>query len=561
MADHNGEGGAFALLSLLRTGKCGRRLFQVAVLVALVGAGAFLADGTITPSITVVSAVQGFQVGIPSFPNAAVVGISIGILVGVFTSQWPGSSRLGILYGPVLIVFFVVQFMLGIRGITQHPAIFKALNPYYAPKGIGTIWPDGKIGFLKVADAMLATTGAEAMYADIGHFGKTPMRLGWFLVVLPSVLSTYLGQLAMVAADPSLLVTDEQTLYFKQAPRALLWPLIVLTMLASIIASQAVISGTYSIVSQAMSLELLPRLHIKRTDWRIFGQVFIPEICIVMCVITVAITAGCQNSNALAAAYGATVSTSFITTSVLFLLVLMVAWRKPVYWWLPYGGVFGLLDLFIWSSTLTKFPSGGYIPFIMALALILLMLLWSWGARHEANYFQTQTQRWKEEHSQHAVDGLILLPRRLYVFLTGFAAGVPYTYQAFVKKIGVVPKLGMFVTIRFVPVPFVDLQRRFSVREEAPGLYRIRIYIGYAQSIGSLPALIDEGAAQLPPSLLSDEMVFVMGRTAVLADPKRPVFRRLLVHCYAILKRFAVSPDADLGIPRDHIELGTPIEL
>jgi KUP system potassium uptake protein len=561
MADHNGEGGALAMIGLMLQGRLGRRWARFAIIVAVIGAGALVADGALTPAITVVSAFQGIQVGAPSFPTGGVVGLSIGVLVLIFGGQFLGSSRLGITYGPVLIVFFIVQAMLGIYGITKHPAIFKALNPYYALRGIGVFWNNGKVGYLKIADALLCVTGSEAMYADMGHFGRTPMRIGWFLVVLPSVLLSYLGQLAMLAAKPSLIITAGNALYFYQSPSSLLWPVIVLSTLAAVIASQSIISGTFSIVSQAISLELLPRMHVKRTDWRIFGQVFIPEMDVLMGALTVAITAGFQTSSALTSAYGVAVTTSFLTTSILFLIILALVWKRSAYVWIGYISVFGLLDLLLWSSALTKFPTGGYIPVIIAIVFILVMLVWDWGVKREREYYLTKLRVWRMHQKQARDAAHLPVLRGTFVFLTSHRCGVPYTYQIFEAKIGVLPQTALFVTVRFVPVPFVDEHRRFAVTEDVPGRYRIRIYVGYAQSIGSLMELLRDASGAFSIDFFSEHVVFVKGRTEILADQQFQVLHRALAHTYGFMKRFAVPVDSDLGIPRDRVELGMPVAL
>ena len=561
MADHNGEGGALAMIGLMRQRRLSGRWARLAVIIAVIGAGALVADGILTPAITVVSAFQGIQVGSPSFPTGAVVGLSIGVLFLVFLGQFLGSSRLGITYGPVLVVFFVAQAMLGIYGITKYPAIFKALNPYYALKGIGVYWNDGKVGFLKIADALLCVTGSEAMYADMGHFGRLPMRLGWFTIVLPSVLLSYLGQLALLASNPSLAETAGNALYFYQAPRSVLWPLIVLTTLAAIVASQAIISGAFSIVSQAISLDLLPRMHIKRTDWRIYGQVFIPEMDLVMGILTVAVTAGFQTSNALTSAYGVAVTTSFITTTCLFVIVLVFVWKQRFYVWLSYLAVFGLVDLLLWSSAITKFPTGGYIPVIISTVFILAMLLWDWGTKREHEYYERKLRVWKAQQSEGVRQDSSPVLKGTFVFLAGLQHGVPYSFQVFVSKIGVIPQTTIFVTVRNVPVPFVDDHRRFVIVEEAPGRFRARIYVGYAQSIRSLMESLREVPAAFFHESFGEKVVFVKGYTDILVDSQRHWLHRLLVYCYHYLKTIAASVDSELGIPRDRVEIGMPILL
>lgn len=426
----------------------------------------------------VVSAIQGIQVGAPSLSTSAVVGISIAILFCIFASQWFGSSKIGIVYGPVLIIFFIVQAIAGIYNITKHPAIFKALNPYYALKGIGIIWNDGKIGYLRIADALLSVTGSEGMYADMGHFGKTPLRLGWFLIVFPSVWMSYFGQCALIASNPQIAVEATDKLYFYQVSNALLWPLIVITTLASIIASQAIISGSFSIMSQAVGLNIFPRLYIKRTDFHIYGQVFMPSVNVVMGILTIAITAGFQTSTALTSAYGVAVSTSFVTTTILYAIIISLAWKVRPYIWIFYPLIFGTIDLLLWSSALTKVPTGGYIPVAISVVSISLMLIYRWGAKKEEQNYRHNSLRWSEYKSIIESPQAPVCLNGTFIFLTSMQYGIPFSYSQFVKQIGAIPRLSLFVTVRYVAVPFVDSNHMYYVFKYTDQLYRIIINVG-----------------------------------------------------------------------------------
>ncbi|KAK4526942.1 hypothetical protein GAYE_SCF29G4861 [Galdieria yellowstonensis] len=558
MADHNGEGGAFAMIGLLRHKRIPKKWLVVATTVAAIGAGALLADGIVTPAITVVSAIEGIQVGAPSLTTSAVVGITIAILFLIYAAQWFGSSKIGIVYGPVLTLFFIVQFIVGIYNVTKHPAIFKALNPYYALKGIGIVWNDGKIGYLKIADALLALTGSEGMYADMGHFGRTPLRLGWFFVVFPSVWMAYFGQSALVASNPQIAAQATDKLYFYQVPSSLLWPLVVISTLASIIASQAIISGSFSIMSQAVGLNIVPRLHVKRTDYKIYGQVFMPTVNVIMAILTLAITAGFQTSSALTSAYGVAVATSFITTSVLFVIITAVAWKVKMYIWIWYPLTIGVIDLILWSSALTKVPTGGYIPVAISVVFVSAMLIYRWGVRREEATYKNNSLRWSEYKAILESPQPPVLLDRTFVFLTSMQYGIPFTYSQFVKQIGAIPRLSIFVTVRYVAVPFVDNDRMYYVFKYTDQLYRIIINVGYAQPIDNLVTFLDSaGLSFLEDASSLKKIGFVKGKTELLSKKEHWFGYRVLLSIFSVMKSFSSRIDTSLGIPFDSLEIST----
>eukprot|EP00871_Galdieria_phlegrea_P002804 jgi/Galph1/3524/GphlegSOOS_G2217.1 len=558
-ADHNGEGGAFAMVGFLKHKLDSSKLFTIAIFVATIGAGALLADGVLTPAITVVSAMQGIQVGAPSFTTPAVIGVSIAILVLIFLGQQLGSSRIGISYGPILIVFFICQGIAGIYNITKHPAIFKALNPYYALKGIGYHWNDGKIGYLKIADALLCTTGSEGMYADMGHFGKTPMRLGFFLAVFPSVWMSYFGQLALVAHNPEVAVTAGDKLYFYQVSSSLLWPLVVITTLASIIASQAIISGSFSIISQAMRQNIFPRLHVKHTDARIFGQVFCPEVNLVMAVLTLAVTGGFQTSGALTAAYGVAVTTSFITTSILFTIIISRAWKLKLIFWIWYPLLFGTLDLLLWTSALTKVPTGGYVPIVIAVCCVSLMLLWKWGADKEAKYYREHSLKWSEYKQMiESSSSKLTTLEGCFIFPTRMQTGIPYSYSIFLRKLHLHPELSIFVTVRYPVIPFVDEERRFYVFKYSDQIYRVLVNVGYAEGIGSLDDFLElSSILKNRINSCNSEIVFVKSRVEILAKREHKLPYRVITSAFGLLKKLCVRIDTELGLPPESVDLGT----
>jgi len=487
MADHNGEGGAFAIIGLLKQHKVKKRVFQVAKIVAMVGAGALLADGTLTPAISVVSAIQGIQVGAPSLSTSTVVGISAAILFIVFLGQPLGSSRIGWAYGPILFIFCICQSIAGIRNILYYPKIFQSMNPWYALRGFAYVWNDGSVGFVKLSAALLSLTGSEAMYADMGHFGRTPMRLGWLCIVFPSVVLSYFGQFAMIAAQPEIAIEAGDKIFFYQVSSQLLWPLIIVSTLAAIVASQAIVSGAFSIMGQAVAMDLFPRLRVKRTNTKIYGQVFLPEINVILAIITLSLEVGFRTSSALTSAFGVAVSTSFVTTSFLYTLVVAYAWKKPWYIWIGYPLIFGFVDLLLWSSALTKVPTGGYVPVVICLVTVFLMSVWQWGVTQQKKYLATHCLQWSEYQryisSSSPTESPLWWPYRVQgtgIFLTSSVYGIPYPLKAILNKLHVLPRVLIFVTIRSAPVPFVDEDVRFHLIRYSCSLYRLVVNIGKA---------------------------------------------------------------------------------
>eukprot|EP00871_Galdieria_phlegrea_P002192 jgi/Galph1/2974/GphlegSOOS_G1624.1 len=552
MADHNGEGGAFAIIGLLKQKKVKGKVLRIAKIVAMIGAGALLADGTLTPAI---SAIQGLQVGVPSIHTSTVVGISVAILFVVFLGQPLGSSRIGWAYGPVLIVFCIVQAIAGIRNIVYYPAIFKCINPWYAIRGIGYVWNDGSIGFVKLSAALLSLTGSEAMYADMGHFGRTPMRIGWLCIVFPSVVLSYFGQLAMIASQPAIAIEAGDKIFFYQVSSQLLWPLIIISTLAAVVASQAIVSGAFSIMGQAVAMDMFPRLHVKHTDSQIYGQVFLPEINIILAITTLSLEVGFQTSSALTSAFGVAVSTSFITTSILYTLVICRAWKKPWYIWIWYPFFLGVVDILLWSSSLTKISTGGYVPVVICLITVFFMSVWQWGSFQQSKYINSNSLQWSEYQQQVAKpdEQPPYMVEGTGIFLTSTIYGIPYPLKAILDKLHVLPRVVIFLTIRSAPVPFVDEDIRFHLIRYNQKLYRLVVNIGYAEKF------LRTAEVQLTPDiqLLYEPLSFFKGRTELKPKKDANFIHRSMVRLCNILKHVSASIDDLLGLPVDTVEIGS----
>ena len=371
-ADNDGEGGILAL-SALATGKDpiarGRR--WVFVLLGLFGAALLYGDGVITPAISVLAAVEGTTIAAPSF-DRYVVPAAIVILIGLFTVQRKGTTAIGRVFGPVMIVWFITIGVLGASRIAQEPAVFRAVSPGHAVQFFAD---NGTAGFLVLGAVILVVVGGEALYADMGHFGRRPITLGWYGLVLPSLVLVYFGQGALLIHDP----TAIENPFYRMAPEWALYPLVVLATMATVIASQALISGAYSLTQQAMQLGYSPRMRINHTSETHFGQIYIGSINWLLMIACIALVLGFRESANLAAAYGVAVTTTMVLTTILFYVVARDHFRWRAVWLVPVCSILFLVDLAFFSATLFKIPEGGWVPLVVGVIIFTVLSTWRSG--------------------------------------------------------------------------------------------------------------------------------------------------------------------------------------
>ena len=368
-ADNNGEGGIIALMSLLRLHKHHRPMI---IALGLFGAALIYGDGAITPAISVLSAVEGLKMAAPSVAGF-ILPISVFILLALFLLQSQGTSRIGWIFGPVMTLWFMVIGMLGIWGIMQHLQVLAALNPWH---GIHYLLNNGTKGFLVLGGVFLAVTGAEALYADMGHMGAGPIRIAWYALVLPSLLLNYMGQAALLMTGAP--VNDN--IFYQLCPAPLLLPMIILATLATIIASQAIITGAYSMTRQAIHLGWCPRMKITQTSSEGYGQIYISAVNWVLMIVTIGLTVYFGSSDRLAAAYGIAVSlTMLLTTSLLFVLAQEI-WKWNLYFTIIVVGAFFCIDIIFVSANFSKILEGGWVPLVLAIGVYVAMITWRRGA-------------------------------------------------------------------------------------------------------------------------------------------------------------------------------------
>ncbi|HSM04931.1 MAG TPA: potassium transporter Kup [Longimicrobiales bacterium] len=552
MADNKGEGGIIALTALVmpRSGPVkGRR--SVLVFAGLFGAALLYGDSMITPAISVLSAIEGLEIVTPVL-TPYVVPITVVILVALFSLQRRGTARVGALFGPVVLLWFLTLGVLGLRQIIQHPSVFQAINPAFA---VAFFADNGLQGFLVLGSVFLVVTGGEALYADMGHFGKRPIRLTWFCIVLPGLLLNYFGQGAMVIEDPA---TIEQP-FFLMAPRWGLIPLVILTTCATVIASQAVISGAFSLTRQAVQLGYLPRVNVHQTSDKEIGQIYIPGINWLLMAASIGLVLGFRTSSNLASAYGVAVTTDMVFTTVLFAFVAYarLGWPK----WAAAGIIVAFLgiDLAFWGANLHKIPSGGWFPLVVAAALFVVMTTWRAGRRTLGELMKKRTM--PVDHFLRSIerDGPVRVPG-LAVYMHGDPDVVPPALLHNLKHNKVLHEQVLLLSVRTHDVPYVPREDRIEVEEIGDGLMRATVHYGFAQD-ANVPAALALANAADDLAFKPMETTYFLGREHLIADPKPPmnIWRARL---FTVLSRNETGATTFFQLPPNRVvEMGSQVEI
>jgi KUP system potassium uptake protein len=558
-ADDEGEGGIMALISQIRKiggGVSARRGLLLAGL-GLFGAALFLGDGMITPAISVLSAVEGVETVEPSM-DALVVPITVAIIVALFLVQRRGSGVVGRLFGPVMLVWFLAIAALGVRGIALHPGVLEALSPTYA---FDFLFHNGSTGFFALTAVVLAFTGVEALYADMGHFGRPAVTRAWLLLVFPACILSYLGQGALILDDPGAIGAP----FFRLMPQAGLIPLVVLATAATVIASQAVISGAFSLAHQAAHLGYLPRLRVIHTSEREYGQVYVPLINWLLLAAVLALVLAFQSSAKLAFAYGTAVTGTIMTTTVLFFFVVRHRWHRPL--WLVVGGAAFLLvvELAFFASNLTKIAHGAWFPLLIGLILFTLMATWFRGRELVA-----AERRRSEGPLQAFVDDLRTHEPPLArvpgtgVFMSRGKDTLPLSMRACVDHLHALPEQAIILSMADLPVPRVRPADRLEIDDlgyRDDGISYVRAKHGYAEHY-NVPTLIRQLAqAGLERPLDLRDTSFYVSRIE-LRPGDRPGMRRWRKRLYIATALIAAEPTDYFGLPpKRTITLGSEIEI
>jgi KUP system potassium uptake protein len=470
-ADNHGEGGLVAMLALASMAVKDRPVLrQRMLIVGIFGTCLFYGDGVITPAISVLSAVEGLEVVSPAFKKY-VIPLTIVILFGLFAVQKRGTSGIGKFFGPITVVWFAAIAALGVYHIAEHPEIMWAISPHYA---VMFMVNEPAITFLILGAVVLCVTGGEALYADMGHFGKKPIRIAWFFVVMPALTLNYFGQGALLLSDPSAVANP----FFNMAPDWLLVPLVVLATAATVIASQALISGAFSVTKQVVQMGFLPRLQVLHTSVKDTGQIYIPFVNWGLFAVIVLAVMMFKSSSNLAAAYGIAVCTDMLITTVLTFFVIHYGWKYPFWWCLAATGFFFAVDLAFWASNLLKLFEGGWFPLLIASVIMMFMLTWRDG---RAILYEKRKEDALDLSS--FLDAVFLSPptrvEGTAVFLTSGKGAVPNAMLHNLKHNKVLHKQNLFVNVQNHEVPWIEEKERLEITEIGNDCWQVVIHYGF----------------------------------------------------------------------------------
>ncbi len=554
-ADNRGEGGILALMALVgQSERTGRGRTSLLVL-GLFGAALLYGDGIITPAISVLGAVEGVQVATPALQRA-VVPIAVAILVGLFAIQRQGTARVGAVFGPVMLTWFACIALLGVRGVLLDPSILRAVSPHHA---VGFLSRAGVHGFLVLGGVVLVITGGEALYADMGHFGRRPIRLAWYGVAMPALLLNYLGQGALLLRDPSAI----QNPFYLLVPGWALYPMIGLATLAAIVASQALISGAFSLTRQAVLLGYSPRVTIRHTSRESIGQIYVPEVNTLLGVACVALVIGFRSSDALASAYGIAVTGTMSITTLLFHRVMRDRWHWPRLRAWPLTLAFLAVDLAFLSSNLVKLGDGGWFPVAVALAVYALLSTWKRGRDALGEQILSASLPLELLLSDLERRPLARVPGTA-VFLSSAQGRAPPVLLHHLKHNKVLHERVILVSIVTEEVPRVSRKERATVRSLGGGFHQVVGRYGFLQSpdVPHLLQSLPEGAIPGPAFERSQlETTYYLGRETILpTGPAR--LARWRKKLFIAMARNAQQASAFFHLPPNRVvEMGAQLQL
>ena len=548
-ADNEGEGGVLALTTLVLRERRPEHAAAIAF-IGLAGCALFYGDGVITPAVTVLGAVEGLAVAAPTL-ESAVVPVSIVILLALFKIQRRGTGAIGRLFGPLMLLWFLTLAALGIRVILAHPDVLAAVNPLYAIRFFAA---HVGVAFAVLGAVFLAVTGGEALYADLGHFGRRPIVRAWFTLVWPCLLLNYFGQGALVLTNPDAVNNP----FYLLAPEWGIVPLLVLATAASVIASQAVISGVFTIAQQCQQLGLIPRLTIHQTSSTSINQVYVPAVNWLVCAATIALVLGFRSSSSLTHAYGVGVSVTMLIDSLLVLMLLQIASRPAARTSQTLIWVVLVLDFTFVCASLLKIPSGGWFPIAFGTAIFGLMRVWREGRLRVTERMQREerTVEWLQQSLKEQPPARV---NGLAIFLTGAAQGIPKTLVRNLRLNNVLHEHNVLLTISTERVPRVMRGSRIQIEPVVPGVVRVRARVGFME-VPQVPALLQE-AERAGLGIRTDHAVYFVGHDDVVITDARGMarWRKLLFLFLANNSQFIGN---SFGIPPARLmQVGGQVEI
>ena len=549
-ADNKGEGGSLALLALIsRSSGNPKRWTQGIVLLGVFATALFYGDSMITPAVSVLSAVEGLSVAAPGFARL-VLPIAVVILVLLFSIQRTGTSRVGAFFGPIMLFYFLTIATLGTLSLVQTPTILNALLPHHAVMFLAA---DPIKGFLALGSVVLAVTGAEALYADMGHFGRKPIRISWLWFVLPALILNYMGQGALLMRDPAALHSP----FYELAPEVLQFPLVILATMAAVIASQAVISGAFSVTQQAIQLGFVPRLRIEHTSASTAGQIYIPLINWALMIMVILLVLTFQTSSNLTAAYGIAVTGAMLIDNCLLAVVLFGLWKWKKRYAIPLLALFFTVDLAYFTANLTKVPDGGWFPLFVGFVVFTLLTTWSKGRQLMINRLRESAMPIKIFITS-AATAATRVPGTA-VFMTSTPEGVPHALLHNLKHNKVLHERVILLTVKIKDVPYVPDENRMMIEDLGKGFHRMILAYGFMQEADVPAALKSVNACGAEFKMM--ETSFFLARQTLLPSsrPGMMIWREKL---FAWMLRNAESAMEFFRLPTNRVvELGSQVEI
>jgi KUP system potassium uptake protein len=549
-ADNKGEGGSLALLALISGRTKIKRWSKGIILLGVFATALFYGDSMITPAVSVLSAVEGLAVAAPAFAGL-VLPIAVVIIIGLFSIQRSGTSKVGLFFGPIMLVYFAVIATLGIISVVKTPEILTAFSPHYA---VQFFYSDPLRAFLALGSVVLAVTGAEALYADMGHFGRNPIRVSWLFFVLPALMANYMGQGALLSREGAGALVSP---FYNLAPQALQLPLVVLATCAAVIASQAVISGAFSVTQQAIQLGFMPRLRIEHTSAATAGQIYIPLVNWMLLVMVLLLVMFFRTSSNLTSAYGIAVTGAMLIDTCLLSVVLFKLWNWPKIYAIPLLAIFFIVDGAYFAANLTKVPAGGWFPLLAGLIIFTFLTTWSKGRQLMIDRMREGAMPIKV-FIQSAATAATRVPGTA-VFMTSTAQGVPHALLHNLKHNKVLHERIILLTVKIMDEPYYPDDGRCLLEDLTHGFHRMVLKYGFMQE-PDVPAALSRIHQCGPDFRMMDTSFFLSRQTLLASDrPGMMIWREKL---FAWMLRNAESAMEFFRLPTNRVvELGSQVEI
>lgn len=538
-ADNDGEGGIMALASLAVSKVKHRR--KLIMSLGILGAALFYGDGMITPAVSVLSAVEGLELVDPGL-TSWVVPIALVILVGLFMVQRHGTGKMGAAFGPVMLVWFVTIAILGFSSLIQTPEILAAINPKYA---VSFFAGEPMLAFLALGSVVLCVTGAEALYADMGQFGRGPIRFSWFAVAIPALYLNYFGQAALVVRSPE----SASNPFYLMVPEALTLPMVILATIATVIASQAVISGAFSMTRQAIQLDYLPRLLVRHTSSSERGQVYVPAVNWMLMISVAALVIAFQDSSRLASAYGIAVTGTFVITTCLITVVALHYWKvKPIYVW-PVFTLFFIIDMAFFTANLTKFSDGGWFPLAVAAVVFSVLMTWRRGRsllQRKMSRLGPPIPNFVEEMND---SGIVRLPGAR-VYLANDLDVAPFALVQQTRLLKGAAEQIVLLKFQTANIPRVDPEHRLMIKRPYPDITQVSVHLGFMERTRATDVMEAIAAHGVP--IDPAECVYVVHQVSIEPSKTAPMWMRRQ-YMFAFMQRVALNPSVYLRLPVDRV--------